>query len=225
MTLWHEWTRGSWSTLDLNASSSLKNIRKKGFAAENSRYLWIFSFWKNPRNCTAIREHLLKCLPQGKNQLLTHGWSYETPREDFYRNINKIIPKREHGQTKILQDNAWNNKHQTRTDPSKICSQSPNDKERLHERTKKSTAKSNTWLSYLAEESNAPRERFWSSPGLSAQLFQSYLLQVVQYAKLSSPQHIAPNICPLLWSLSTLIFRSKLRHSDMLAFHVIFHDF
>lgn len=132
--------------------------------------------------------------------------------ENFNKNTNKIIPKRRCGQNKFLQDNVWNNKNQTQTDPFKKLSQSPKDKERLYERTEKSTAKSNTWLSYLAEESSALRERFLSSPGLSAQLFQSYLLQVEQYAKLSCPQHIAPNICSLLGCLSTPIFSSKLRN-------------
>lgn len=54
---------------------------------------------------------------------------------NFYKNINKIIPKRDHGQHKILQDNVWNNKNQTGADPFKILSQSPKDEERLHERT------------------------------------------------------------------------------------------
>lgn len=43
-----------------------------------------------------------------------------------------------------MRDNVWNNENKTQTDPFKILSQSPKDKERLYERTQKSTAKSNT---------------------------------------------------------------------------------
>lgn len=34
-------------------------------------------------------------------------------------------------------DNVWNNENKTQTDPFKILSQSPKDKERLYERTEK----------------------------------------------------------------------------------------
>lgn len=60
-------TRGSWSISDLNVSSSLKNARKKmGVCYRKQQVSVNIPILEKPRSSTAIREHLLKCLPQGE---------------------------------------------------------------------------------------------------------------------------------------------------------------